>query len=191
MAKKNYRFNYQFRLRNSFKWKIVQLFKDMTEEKWDHNKFLEIRGHKIFNNDWKLLAGYNQSYLIAYMDALYEQMWSNEIEWKVYHPEKGLIKSNLVKEGKYSEPIPRGGAFVWKNTNFIFYRTIELSWNDVNTGDIIYEYGFDKLYGPFVIMDIDQQCITNPKNNTWFRTISLKYFFKKEIPEYISYKEEY
>jgi hypothetical protein len=127
MKKKKYKFEYQNHLKNAIAATITKMMKEMIREQWTHEQFLKIKSEKVFDDRWKELAKYNQQYLFGYMDALYNQIWYEHIEWNLYHPKHGLLsvmefeKRNLL----HSEVASKACAYVWKGTKNVFFRSLE------------------------------------------------------------------
>jgi hypothetical protein len=124
--RKNYRWEYQNKVKNGLIVSIDLLFQDMKKKYYSHSKFLDEGGRRILSTEsFSVLTVYNRQYLYGYIDALYNDIWNNLIVWKHYHPEKGLIESKKVPSTDWSRIISEKSGYVWKENDLPFYMSGE------------------------------------------------------------------
>jgi hypothetical protein len=58
---------------------------------------------------------------------------------------------------------------------------IQVIWDDLSNGDLVYEWGCNRWYGPFIVKEVDNCEFINPYNKMRITVIHLKgRFFKRE-----------
>jgi hypothetical protein len=103
--------------------KCIQAIDDILywtrQMKKTYGEMLELRKELLFDtNSWQRLPQYMQSYCHGYFDARIKEIWQNDVEWRVYHPDHGHVwrKDYDILDGKWSEVISEGGAHFWRET---------------------------------------------------------------------------
>lgn len=192
----NYNFKFQERMKNVITGRIITIMREVKQKKLTFDDYLEMKGKKIYDSEaYKELSHNNKTYARGYIDALYTNMWYNELEWLLYHPDLGLITSEYVPHGEWYRIISEKSCYCWKGTKKVFYISKRgvpiidipehLTWNDVVNGDVIYDTMCEKPFnGPFIVESVDRQYLLNPYNQRFFCCIHLKGYEKKIDQEY-------
>lgn len=132
--KKNYKFNFQMRMRNACVSIINTIFDSALNICCTHEQIVSRLTVELWSSDlYKVLTSGYQYYIQGVCDCRMNLLEYDHIVWKMYHPTLGLIESKNVPKDDWGIIISEKSNFVWKNTNNIPYGKTAEERNNIPT----------------------------------------------------------
>lgn len=114
--RKNYSYDYQENILRTMKGRIFAICNDTIEKESEYENLLERMKKEVYKSElWDALTNNRRYFLRGYFDAFISQIHTM-IEWEVFHPELGLIKSDEVPLGDWGKIISEKSKFVWRKS---------------------------------------------------------------------------